>query len=96
VLPAPTNLSEFTERVRCLCAIHRASVTSWGRTNSRNAQVGGTSRSWHRLERGMMAVDVVLDLQQHPGQRRDLVSHARLLGFDAIDEGDHIHLEPKG
>jgi hypothetical protein len=55
--------------------------------------VGGGEFSWHRIERGGIAADVVLD-DMDPTVRRFLIAAARKLGMDAIDETDHIHLEP--
>jgi len=91
-LPRPEGF-EFFERIRCLCALYSASVTSWGRTDARNKMVGGGEASYHRIRRGMLAVDLVLDDMT---QSKLLVEAGRKLGLDMIDEGDHVHAEPTG
>lgn len=81
---------EFCCAVRCLCRLHKASVTSWGRTVAHNIKVGGKATSWHL---DFMAVDLELD---HPESARVLKIDAERLGFDAVIEDDHVHLEPSG
>lgn len=92
-LPPPVTFGEFWERVAVLCAIYSGSWTSGARTEARNAVVGGSSRSYHRLRRGGRGCDVVLD-EMSPAALGAFGEAARQCGLDAIDEGDHIHLEP--
>lgn len=61
-------------------------ITSTMRTPQRNAQVGGVPNSQHL--RGT-AADFVVPAQHKPA----FMQAARQNGFEAIDEGDHIHLE---
>jgi len=89
-LPPPESYAVAGERIRCLCALHRASVTSHVRTKARNAAVGGAELSKHQLEYGAMAWDLVPD---HQPDMLDLVRNARVLGFWALNEGDHAHLQ---
>ncbi len=66
------------------------SMTSGTRTPQRNAEVGGQPNSQHL--RGT-AADYAVPPQLKPA----FVSRARQLGYQAIDEGDHIHLQlPRG
>lgn len=73
-----------------LCYKHRASVSSWGRTEKHNKDVGGVEDSYHLIWCGC---DVVLDLNAaNPSFERD----ARKMGFNPIWEKDHYHLQPLG
>lgn len=94
MLKPPDTYAEFMERVRCLCAWYNGSVTSGIRSTKRNKKVGGVDKSYHRLERGGMAVDIVLD-SMNVANRTEFVVASRCLGFRALDEGDHIHLQPE-
>ena len=89
----PPNFSEFNERVRVLLSLHNGSITSTVRSHLHNLEVGGGQSSWHRLERGAVACDIVLD-DMSQGFREMFCVQARQLGMDAVDEVDHIHLEP--
>lgn len=91
-LPVPGTLAEAAERVRVLCALHEFSVTSWGRTNGRNARVGGVATSFHRWQRGGMAWDCAGDAPDRAAMEA-FAAQARLCGFDALVESDHVHLE---
>lgn len=62
------------------------SMTSGTRTAQRNAEVGGRPNSQHL--RGT-AADYAVPPQLKPA----FVSRAKQLGYQAIDEGDHIHLQ---
>lgn len=70
-----------------LCDEHQASVTSWKRTDTRNSDLKGRADSFH-LEG--LAADLQLD---EPGPTNGLVNDARAAGLDAVDEGDHVHIE---
>ncbi|WP_398572861.1 D-Ala-D-Ala carboxypeptidase family metallohydrolase, partial [Staphylococcus aureus] len=65
-------------------------MTSGVRSAERNAQVGGQSNSQHL---NGTAADYAVPTNQKPA----FISRARQLGYHAIDEGDHIHLQlPRG
>lgn len=81
------NKPMFDAMVDFLAIVFQASVTSGRRTPSRNATVGGKENSRHLCGLG---ADFVPDLQR---DRIPLIMAARRLGLDAIDEGDHIHVE---
>lgn len=55
----------------------------------RNREVGGLPESYHLYG---LAVDCVLD---DPLVKEAFLKSARRFDLDAIDEGGHIHLEPK-
>lgn len=61
-------------------------ITSLNRSAADNARVGGVANSQHL--RGT-AGDFVVPAPQ----RQAFMAQARSLGYEAIDEGDHIHLE---
>lgn len=65
-------------------------MTSGARSAERNAQVGGQPNSQHLTG---TAADYAVPANQKPA----FISRARQLGYQAIDEGDHIHLQvPRG
>lgn len=65
-------------------------MTSGARSAERNAQVGGQPNSQHLSG---SAADYAVPANQKPA----FISRARQLGYQAIDEGDHIHLQlPRG
>lgn len=61
-------------------------ITSRTRTPARNEAVGGVANSQHLTG---TAADFVVPPQQRPA----FIAQARQNGFEAIDEGDHVHLE---
>lgn len=79
--------SDFAERVVAYCTATHSSVTSWGRTDRHNADVGGVSGSLHRA---FLAVDVVYD---RPLPLESRTRYASALGLDLVAEGDHDHLQ---
>ena len=89
-LPAPITLVEFAERIRCVCALYDCTVTSWCRTEDRNAAVGGADASKHRLATGSLAVDLVLD---DASVKSEMLEGVKRLGMRWLDEGDHIHVQ---
>ena len=84
------TVHEFVDVILTLNIEFNFSVTSWIRTHQRNREVGGNVESFHRCGLGL---DCVLDL---PTSKEHFIKRARKLGLDAIDEGDHVHLEPSG
>jgi hypothetical protein len=70
-----------------LCLDFNASVTSWQRSPKRNHHVGGATDSFH-LEG--LGADLVPD---DPAVLDELVDAAKKRGLDAVNEGDHAHLE---
>lgn len=89
-LPPPESYAVAGERVRCLCALYNASITSNGRTIKRNAQVGGDEFSKHQIHFGLNAWDLVPDrLADIPR----LADAARTLGFWEKVKEDHVHLQ---
>lgn len=66
------------------------SMTSGMRTTERNQEVGGAANSQHLTG---TAADYAVPAQLKPA----FISRAKQLGYQAIDEGDHIHLQlPRG
>ena len=63
--------------------------TSVTRTPERNRQVGGVANSYHLTGQ---AADFVVP----QAQKAQFIQDARQNGYEAIDEGDHIHIEPAG
>lgn len=93
------SIGGFAEAVAVLLALYPGSVTSWFRSTQRNKMVGGGPGSWHLAG---LAADIVLDNPQTTDRpatkqiRDKCVDRARRLGLDAVDEGDHIHVEVSG
>lgn len=82
------SIFDFVHVLILLGLRFRYSVTSWGRSPARNHAVGGHPNSYHML---FLAADVVLDAGE---SKVDFISDAKRLGLKALDEGDHIHLQP--
>lgn len=74
------------------------SITSTYRTPQHNRSVGGVSNSFH-TRRGMDGRPLARDSVPPSGMSMGEY-HRRLVamnpGLDVINEGDHIHMEPKG
>jgi hypothetical protein len=73
--------------VRALALLHHVSVVSWFRTELRNRAEGGLVDSRHLDGLG---ADVIPDPSEN---RADIITTARSLGLQVVDEGDHIHIE---
>lgn len=99
-LPPPKTFAEFSERARCIGALHVLNVSSGGRSEERNADpdIKGNPNSWHLWRRGAMA----WDLYAHPsitGKELEMrlesaATDARVLGMDAVVYPAHLHIEP--
>ena len=92
-LPPPDSFACFMERIRCLQVLYSASVTSGGRTELRNATVGGNRMSKHKITFGCMGIDLVPDNILQPEVRSELVITAKKFGMWAKDEEDHVHVQ---
>lgn len=84
------SIFDFMCKILSLRVEFPFSVTSWIRTEKRNNVVGGKGDSFHLAGLG---IDIVLD---NPGDNRRLIARAKRYNLDAVDEGDHVHLEPRG
>lgn len=81
------NHVRFVAAMLTLTRRYPSSITSWIRSEHHNADVGGSPHSYH-LEG--LAADCVLDkLTRAPA----FIAEARALGLQAVNEGDHIHVE---
>ncbi|KKM75465.1 hypothetical protein LCGC14_1389870 [marine sediment metagenome] len=81
---------EFCVAIKTLALHANFSVTSWWRSHERNRKVGGVSGSWHLSGR---AIDLIPDSDMDKAKIIKMaVGHA----LEVIDEGDHLHIEPKG
>lgn len=86
-LGSPISMpSDLNGAFSALAGKYGAQITSTLRTPERNAQVGGVPNSQHLKG---TAADFVVPLDR----RGQFIQEARELGFEAIDEGDHVHLE---
>jgi hypothetical protein len=73
-----------------LSAVPGAIVTSRQRSPAKNRQVGGTANSFHLTDQ---ARDFVPPKGMTMGQLASTLKRA-MPGFDVINEGDHVHVEP--
>lgn len=86
------------ERRRAFRGIDGERVTSTYRSPAHNREVGGVTGSYHMrryADGSPMARDSV------PPRGMSMAEYARILRaqnphLDVIDEGDHVHMEPKG
>lgn len=79
----------FISIVAAICAKHRGSVSSWGRTPKRNEEVGGHPKSYHMI---WMGADVILDVMLKNQEFEEDCEKFKIL---AVFEKDHYHLQPK-
>lgn len=82
-------LSDFLQAAHQLALSTGGSVTSGLRTAKHNATVGGVPNSLHLVA---LALDLVHDTTE--GKHR-AIELAPLLGLTALDEGDHLHIQPR-
>jgi Peptidase M15 len=80
--------TEFALAARQYCLSSGGSVTSWGRTTSHNAAVGGQPGSRHI---SWTAVDVVYDNPMPFSDAETLAAH---FGLHVIRESSHDHISP--
>jgi len=80
----------FVELVYELGADYDGSVTSWGRTTTRNTKVKGHVSSYHLWRRGALAVDLVFD---NPQVALKAAEVAREWGLEIELADDHLHVE---
>ena len=87
--PQPTiqGADNFKQAFTGLASKHGAQITSITRPPEENRRVGGVANSYHLTSQ---AGDFVVP-QQNKAQ---FMADARAMGLEAIDEGDHIHVEP--
>jgi hypothetical protein len=78
----------FSLHIFTLLYKHHGSITSWGRTEKHNKDVGGVPNSYHML---WMGCDVVLDVNE---PNAGFISDCELMGIRAIWEVSHYHLQP--
>lgn len=71
-----------------------ARVTSAERTPERNAKVGGNPNSYHLASRGALARDLVPPPGVSMDEFANVVRQSLPPRWEAINEGDHIHIEP--
>jgi hypothetical protein len=89
--PATSAALDPTRDFPQLAQAYGAVPTSLYRDPQHNAQVGGVPNSQHM--RGTAGDFVIRD----PQQRQAFIAQARQMGYEPIDEGDHVHLElPRG
>lgn len=82
------SVGEFASRVALLALRYQLSATSWGRSVSRNEQVGGVPRSLHLV---WLGVDLVSD---RAIDNTAVALTAKQLGLRVLIEADHLHVEP--
>ena len=91
-LPQPETYGVACERIRCLCALYSASVTSNARTVKRNnlPHIKGSEISKHLIDFGCNAWDLVPDRLTDLNRLGD---SARILGFYVTVKRDHVHTQ---
>ncbi|MHC1678440.1 D-Ala-D-Ala carboxypeptidase family metallohydrolase [Stenotrophomonas maltophilia] len=87
---SPPNGNHYAAFSQLATEFPAVTMTSGVRSAERNTQVGGQPNSQHL---NGTAADYAVPANQKPA----FISRARQLGYQAIDEGDHIHLQlPRG
>jgi len=82
-----TELLQFAEM---LGQDYNARVTSWGRDEEGNKQVGGVKNSWHLWSRGANAIDLK---PADPGDLVHMAELARIEGYQVKVYRYSIHIE---
>lgn len=78
--------------------VNQSGVTSTYRTPKHNAEVGGVKNSYH-TRRGVNGEPLAVDSVPPSGMSMaDYAAKLRRMNpnYDVINEGDHVHIEPKG
>lgn len=78
--------------------VNQSGVTSTYRTPKHNAEVGGVKNSYH-TRRGVHGEPLAVDSVPPSGMSMaDYAAKLRRMNpnYDVINEGDHVHIEPKG
>lgn len=86
----PQGMGDFFERM-ALEGVPGINVTSRKRTAAENAAVGGNPNSYHLLG---AARDFVPPKGMTVGQLHQKLKSQFGAGYDVINEGDHVHVEP--
>jgi hypothetical protein len=78
--------------------VNQAGITSTYRTPEHNRRVGGVEDSFH-TRRGLRGEPLAVD--SVPPRGMSMAEYHRRLkaanpGYDVINEGDHVHIEPRG
>ena len=82
-----TDMQSFTSAITTLAIEFDLSVTSWIRSASRNADVGGVTNSLHLCG---LVVDIVLDDRS---QISVFIKRAERFGLRVLNEGTHLHVQ---
>ena len=69
-------------------------MTSGVRSPEKNAEVGGQPDSYHLASRGGVARDFVPPPGMSMSQLHSTLKRTFGPGWDVINEGDHVHIEP--
>lgn len=85
----PASSPQASELFAALGNKYGIQPTSVLRTPERNRQVGGVANSYHLSGQ---AADWVVPQPL----KAQFIADAKATGFEAIDEGDHVHIEPAG
>lgn len=89
-LKDPSDWGSYIEQM-ALSVAPNLGVTSRQRSAARNQQVGGVSDSYHKLD---AARDFVPPKGVTMGQLHAQLKQQFGSGYDVINEGDHVHIEP--
>lgn len=78
--------------------VNQSGITSTYRTPAHNREVGGVPNSYH-TRRGPNGEPLAVDSVPPPGM--SMAAYAERLrhlnpNLDVINEGDHVHIEPRG
>jgi hypothetical protein len=90
----PVQPAASAEQAVAALTSQGARVTSGVRSPERNAAVGGNPNSYHLPSRGGVARDLVPPPGVSMGQFHAQVKAQLPPGWEAINEGDHVHIEP--
>jgi len=86
------TLFTFAQTMTRFCRTYHASITSWHRTPSHNAKVGGAPKSQHL---DFKAVDIVLDDWTTADLAIGWLLRQGLFVLDERETANHIHVDDR-
>lgn len=79
---------QFFDSLVGVAVLTGASLSSQLRSKFRNERVGGVTNSRHLIGYAVDAMDF-----SSPESKGEFIDFTRAMGYQVVDEGDHVHVE---